>query len=101
VISDIKEDVLEKLKGVRSVTYKKNLPRPEGKKDNRVRIGFLAQNLQEKFPEAVYYDGKQDTYAVEYTRMIPVLVAALNAQQKRIEQLEARIGQAARNPGNN
>ena len=55
---------------------------------NRNRIGFLAQDIQEVFPEIVYSDS-QGILSIDYISLIPVLVAALKEQQAKIEQLEA------------
>lgn len=52
--------------------------------------GIIAQDVEKVFPEMIQY---RDTgyMAVRYERLIGVLVAALNEQNLRIEQLEARL----------
>lgn len=71
-----------------------------GKKDTKVseelygendrRLGFLAQNLKETFPELVSVD-KNGYHYVDYVGLIPVLVEAIKEQQVIIESQEARI----------
>lgn len=39
--------------------------------------GFIAQEVQELFPEAVYYDEENDRYGVRYEEIIPIIVEAL------------------------
>jgi len=91
-------------------TYDENLSLPEEK-----QYGFLAQDLEKVLPEVVKYvdvfsesnaeedeEGQVETVgqikSVNYQAMIPILVKGMqeqqeiiNAQQKRIEALEAKI----------
>jgi hypothetical protein len=53
-------------------------------------IGFLAQNLEETFPEAVQTDEKGDKY-VNYSAIVPVLVQGFNEQQALIEKQQTQI----------
>lgn len=62
----------------------------ESYKENDKRIGFLAQNLKDNFPELVNVDSS-GYYYVDYIGLIPVLVEAIKEQQVIIEDLEARI----------
>ena len=54
-------------------------------------FGFSAQELGKVFPELVHRDSQNDTYTVNYIGMIPVLLEAINEQQKTIETLTKRI----------
>jgi Chaperone of endosialidase len=58
---------------------------PDGKHD----IGFIAEEVAEVLPEAVAYDetGK-DAKAVDYSRLVAVLIAAVKEQQVQIRNLE-------------
>lgn len=57
---------------------------------NRNRIGFIAQDLQQVFPELVYED--RDGYlSIDYISLIPVLVAALKEQQEEIDALNEKL----------
>ena len=56
------------------------------------KIGLLAQEVQQAFPELVKVAGDQDgTMSVNYQGMIPVLINAIKEQQKQIEELKAMI----------
>jgi hypothetical protein len=54
-------------------------------------IGFLAQEVQEVLPEIVNYEKSSDTYSIQYTALIPVLVEALKEQQAQIEDLRLQL----------
>ncbi len=59
-----------------------------------VQTGFLAQDLYEVYPEAVSVGGEnaqENPWGVDYGKVTPLLVKAIQDQQKIIEQLEARI----------
>lgn len=51
------------------------------------KYGFIAQELQEVFPDLVYtlQDG---TLGIDYTGLIPVIIQALQEQQRKLEDLE-------------
>lgn len=53
-------------------------------------IGFLAQDLQQLVPEAVHApeDESKDLWAVDYTRLVPVLTKAIQEQQTTIQALK-------------
>ena len=55
-------------------------------------IGFIAQEVQQVFPELVHPDA--DGYlGVDYVALIPVLVEAMKEQQAQIKALEARLNE--------
>ena len=56
-------------------------------KDGKQRIGVLAQEIQEVFPELVIEDGNE-MLAVNYQGLVPVLINALKEQQKEIDELK-------------
>ncbi len=83
-VSDLPTDILSKLSHVRTVTYTLNTDQTE-----RTQVGFLAQDLEQYFPELV---GQKDaTYkGVYYAQMTPVLVEAireLNLQMTGIDDM--------------
>jgi hypothetical protein len=95
-IADISDGLCEKLANVRCVTY--TMPRIKDSKkienaDERKQVGFIAQNLKEVFPEVVEYDERSDSYGVQYTRMVPILLSAIKEQQKMIEKQQEQIEQ--------
>ncbi|BDS15292.1 tail fiber domain-containing protein [Aureispira anguillae] len=55
-------------------------------------IGFIAQELKPLIPEAVHSpeNEAQDLWAVDYTRLIPVLTKAIQEQQTTIKHLEQK-----------
>jgi hypothetical protein len=84
----------DRLKGLRPVTYKMNLPVKPGReaegKTDVAQMGFIAQEVQEIFPEIVAAD-KNGVLGIRYTELIPVLVKAFQEQQSEIDDLKARI----------
>lgn len=58
-------------------------------KDQKEKIGLLAQDVQAVFPELV--DENDEFMSVNYQALIPILISALNEQTKRIESLKQRI----------
>ena len=55
------------------------------------RIGFLAQDLKEIFPELVHYNSKTGYYSVDYIGMIPVLVEALKELQLQVDSMKNTV----------
>lgn len=75
---------------VRPVTYYWNV---EGKKkggSNQLQYGVLAQELEKVFPDMVNTDAK-GYKSVNYIELIPVLIKALQEQQKEIEILKQKL----------
>jgi hypothetical protein len=63
--------------------------------------GFIAHELQEVFPsavtgikDAVDADGNPDYQSVDYSKLVPTLVSAMQEQQTVIEALQARLASA-------
>lgn len=63
---------------------------PDSEVFKKRKYGFIAQELQEVFPDLVYtlQDG---TLGVDYTGLIPVMIQAIQAQRKELEALRKRI----------
>ncbi len=55
-------------------------------KNDRTRIGFLAQDVESLFPELVEEDKEGYKY-VDYVGLIPVLVESVKEQQEQIDEL--------------
>jgi len=82
-------DATEKLMAMNPVTHKW-IAEPDGDAVH----GFIAQEIQEIAPESVTgEDGGEEMMAMDYGRITPILVAALQESNKKIEQLEARIAE--------
>ena len=58
-------------------------------KDQKEKIGLIAQDVQAVFPELVDENG--EFMSVNYQALIPILISALNEQTKRNESLKQRI----------
>ena len=58
---------------------------------NDLQIGFLAQDIQKLIPEAVVEPANGDPLGMKYNELIPVLVKAIQEQQKKIDELEKMV----------
>ena len=81
-------DAVRRLRGVRFQWDREQ--RPEAEQGER--IGFLAQEVRAVVPEAVR-EREDGTLAVAYAELVPVLVEALQEQDRRIAELEARLAE--------
>lgn len=83
------EGALPKVLALRGVRYDmktdKNITPGKGK-----QIGFIAQELEQQFPEFVVTDNK-GYKAVAYDKLTTVLVNAIKEQQAQIEELKKQI----------
>ena len=55
--------------------------------NGKQKIGVLAQEIKEVFPELVTKD-ENENLAVNYQGLVPVLINALKEQEERIKRLE-------------
>lgn len=62
----------------------------------KAKYGVIAQELKEIYPDLVYQDNKGNL-TVDYTGLIPIMIKAIQAQQKKIENLEVKISQLVGN----
>lgn len=65
------------------------LSEPE-QKDNRIHYGFIAQEVQEIYPELVYED-EEGILGIDYVSFIPLLIKELKQQHETIEELQKEI----------
>jgi hypothetical protein len=56
----------------------------------KTRYGLIAQELQKIYPDLVHQDG-EGNLGIDYMGLIPVMIKALQSQEKRIVELEAII----------
>jgi len=64
------------------------------KRSGKSDVGFIAQELNEHWPEAVYEGGddvSQDPWSVDYGKLTPILTKALQEAMEKIENLEAEV----------
>jgi len=54
------------------------------------KYGLLAQEVQKVYPDLVYED-QEGTLGIDYTGLIPVLISAIQEQQRKIDELESEI----------
>ena len=91
-VQPIPSAVLDTIVSVEGITVEEarqrmELPSPEKPK---TEIGFLAQEVQEVFPEVVYSDPNGNLY-IDYISLIPCLVKSIQEQQLVINKLEVEI----------
>jgi hypothetical protein len=63
-------------------------------KKKESQTGFIAQELYKIYPEAVTVGGKdpkENPWTVDYSKVTPLLVKAIQDQQKEIESLKAKL----------
>lgn len=86
-------DWSEPLMALRPVTFTWSSNTPFAMKTCVDDIGFIAQEVATAFPNA--HDsrplGSQMVEVVRYEKLVPLLVAALQDHQRRIEDLEKRL----------
>jgi hypothetical protein len=64
----------------------------EWKSDNTRAYGVLAHELQEVLPYAVHGEkDAEEMQGVDYSKIVPILVKAIQEQQKQIEELKLKI----------
>jgi hypothetical protein len=83
-------DYTEDLMKLRVVKYSLK----EDKQDKPTHLGFIAQEVEEVFPnlvETTMTEELEDTKAIKMSVLIPMLVKTIQEQEKRIKELEARL----------
>ena len=71
--------------------------------DNDIKVGVIAQDLQEVLPQAVKFapfdrdaEGNsksgENYLTVQYEKIVPLLIEAIKEQQIQIDQLKTQIG---------
>ena len=78
------EDVSDRIDQLRPVRY---YAKP-GHGDDREHIGFIAEEVQELFPELVTYDQEGLVTGMMFDRLTSVLIKELQAVRKRLSALE-------------
>ena len=87
------DNALNSVLALRGVSYDWDRAKWPGKNFSEGRqIGFIAQEVEKIFPELVQTDN--DGYkSVMYANAVPILVEAIKAQQKQIDDLKTQIKQ--------
>lgn len=82
---------LEKVMDLRGVSFDwRDDVTNTGDSATKRNIGFLAQEVDEVFPEVVR-ESSGGTLSVEYSALIPVLVEAMKQQQRQIDRLATEL----------
>jgi hypothetical protein len=58
---------------------------------NEKQIGLIAQDVEKVIPQAVKVFNKEGYKAIDYTRIIPLLVEAVKAENQKVDVLEKQI----------
>jgi hypothetical protein len=80
-------DTLSTVLALTPVTYEwKDASRGAGE-----QLGFIAQDVQKVAPDLVHTDAASGMMSVDYAKVTPLLVGAIQAQQKEIDDLKAEV----------
>jgi hypothetical protein len=84
-------DALQGILSLHGVTYQyKTTEHPELQLTDKPQIGFLAQELEQVYPQLV--KTREDGFkAVNYAHLVPVLVEAIKEQQSMIAELQEKV----------
>jgi hypothetical protein len=85
-IHSVMENNLSKLDGINPIYYSFN-----NFDDDRNRIGLIAQEVQEHFPELVDLEPRTEKLTLDYTGLIPVLLGAIKELKTEVETLKTKI----------
>jgi hypothetical protein len=95
-VQPLQKGLLDLLK-LRPVSFTWNEKDPLGRK-GQSDVGFIAQEVESIYPEAVQTDAKTGYKEIDYPRLVPLMVQAvqdqekkIDAQQKEIDELKAAI----------
>ena len=75
---------LETINALRPVTFKWK----DKKKGEDTQYGLIAEELQQIMPEAVSLNSEGEAEAISYTKLVPILIRAVQELQAKVEKLE-------------
>lgn len=84
---ELLEDVLDDVRALRPVQYRFE----HGGSHEEPTVGFLAQEVEEIFPNLVDYDADQDQYALSYGHFAVLAIRAVQQQQQLIDDRGGEI----------
>jgi hypothetical protein len=92
-IRGVVTDVLDKVDTLTPIyfTYKLHSVDPEHIPDTNWKLGLIAQEVQQAFPEAVRVDEKTGILTLAYDNLIPVLVQSVKELRNEINLTKAQI----------
>ncbi|HPF94651.1 MAG TPA: hypothetical protein PLV65_11945, partial [Tenuifilaceae bacterium] len=85
-VEPTKSNALELLHKIKVVDYK-NFD------NNNTLTGFVGEELYKAYPDAVFYNEQEDTYAVSYEQLVPLLLKAIQEQQAIIDKQQVKINE--------
>ena len=88
-IKSLEDNTLEKVLQLNPVSFTL-----KSDKDKKERIGFIAQEVEELFPQYVTVsigDDNEETRYLDYSQMVSVLCKAIQEQQQEIKELKRLI----------
>jgi hypothetical protein len=85
-VHSVMVDNLSKLESITPIYYSFN-----NFADDKNRIGLIAQEVQEQFPELVELEPRTEKLTLDYTGLIPVLLGAIKELKNKVEDLESRL----------
>lgn len=95
-IKDTKIDALEILNNLKVRSFSRRAKeKTENKETPLHSAGFIAEEVQEIFPEMVTKDPNGDLFISE-SRLISVLVKGIQEQQKQIQELKSQLARSIR-----
>ena len=96
----LKKDIRDLPYGIAQVLELRPVTFKWQKGGEQVQLGVIAQELQKVVPEVVQADADSGMLSVNYPALVPLVIKAVQEQQKVIEKLETRIAalERGRNP---
>jgi hypothetical protein len=85
------KNALDKLDGLEGVTFKWNASKANTGRIGKADVGLIAQDVQKVLPEAVITNPDTKLLAVDYPRLVPLLVNAIKEQQAEIDTLKQQV----------
>ena len=82
------ENALFKVKQLSGIHFTWNEKAEQAEQEKGEDVGLIAQDVQKVLPEIVQIR-KNGTLAIQYEKVVPLLVEAIKDQQKQIEELKS------------
>jgi hypothetical protein len=85
------QDMMEKMSKLQGYSFKyKNQDFPEHSFPMGTQFGFMAQDVEEQFPELIKKDSNGNRF-VNYLQMIPIMAEAIKELSSKVEMLEKKL----------
>ncbi|MES2646691.1 MAG: tail fiber domain-containing protein [Bacteroidota bacterium] len=85
------ENSLEKIQAINGVEYYMRADEfPSKHFNNNLQVGLVAQEVEKVLPQAVQTN-EEGFKAIDYARVVPLLVEGIKAQQKEINELKRQV----------